>query len=148
MSYQHDLVLNLGDTLKALGSVKTSSKDRIDKVFLDKFLYCSLTETTIPHFAIFLNDVQRKPAQGLQKYSVASTFLTGHFKGFTLKLNPLDGVYYCDLRPNMRIDPLLKEHIRSIDDFFCRAIWDFMAGEGAVLPVEPDSVDLPGSPGT
>ncbi|MCZ7584978.1 MAG: hypothetical protein M5R36_17495 [Deltaproteobacteria bacterium] len=60
MNYQHDLVLEDGEAIRAIGSVKTSSKDRIDKIFLDKFLYNKLTETSIPHFAIFLNDVQRK----------------------------------------------------------------------------------------
>ena len=60
MSYQHDLLIMNGEKLKAIGSVKTSSKDRIDKIFMDKFLYSKLTETSIPHIAIFLNDVQRK----------------------------------------------------------------------------------------
>ena len=48
------------DQLKLLGTIKTSSKDRLDKMFIDKFLYSRLTETAIPHIAIILNDVQRK----------------------------------------------------------------------------------------
>ena len=36
---------------------------------------------------------------------MSATFLPGHFKGYTIKLNPLDGVYYCDIRPNMQTDP-------------------------------------------
>jgi len=59
MNYQHDLLLLNRGELKAIGSVKTSSKDRIDKIFTDKFLYSKLTSTTLPHIAIFLNDVQR-----------------------------------------------------------------------------------------
>ena len=123
MNYQHDLLIMNGENLKVIGSVKTSSKDRIDKIFMDKFLYSKLTETSIPHIAIFLNDVQRKKTKQENKYGINSTFLTGHFKAFTIKLNPLDGVYYCDIRPNMRTDKILKEHIRTIDHLFCKDIW-------------------------
>jgi hypothetical protein len=127
MSYQHDLLLYGNDELKAIGSVKTSSKDRIDKIFLDKFLYCKLTETALPHIAIFLNDVQRKATKREDQYGVNSTFLSGHFKAFTVKLNPLDGVYYCDIRPNMQSDPLLNPHIHTIDQFFCSDLWELVA---------------------
>ena len=77
MSYQHDLLLYNEDELKVIGSVKTSSKDRIDKIFMDKFLYNKLTETAIPHVAIFLNDVQRKNTKREDSYGINSTFLTG-----------------------------------------------------------------------
>ena len=68
MKYQHDLIVTVDDVTRAIGSVKTSSKDRIDKIFIDKFLYNKLTDTATPHFAIFLNDVQRRGKQG--KYGV------------------------------------------------------------------------------
>jgi hypothetical protein len=133
MSYQHDLLLYKDEELKIIGSVKTSSKDRIDKLFLDKFLYCKLTETAIPHIAIFLNDVQRKKTKRENEYGVNSTFLSGHFKAFSVKLNPLDGVYYCDIRPNMRQDNLPRQHIRTIDHFFCSDVWAFIEGDGVAL---------------
>ena len=60
--------------------------------------------------AIFLNDVQRKKAKKENEYGVSATFLPGHFKAYTVKLNPLDGVYYCDIRPNMLTDSLLSHH--------------------------------------
>jgi hypothetical protein len=107
-----------------------SSKDRLDKVFIDKWLYCKLTETCIPHIAIFLNDVQRKNTREENRYGISATFLPGHFKGYTIKLNPLDGVYYCDLRPNMRTDPFLSKHIRTIDHFFCGDLGRFVALPG------------------
>ena len=124
MLYQHDLIIEQNGNIKAIGSVKTSSKDRLDKIFIDKLLYNKLTGTSIPHFAIFLNDVQRKGRQ--PKFGVNTTFLTGHFKGYTIKLNPLDGVYYCDLRPNMISDSLLKEQIRSLDTLLVEDIWKFI----------------------
>lgn len=139
MNYQHDLLLYNEDELKVIGSVKTSSKDRIDKIFMDKFLYNKLTETAIPHVAIFLNDVQRKNTKRENSYGINSTFLTGHFKAFTVKLNPLDGVYYCDIRPNMQKDNLLKQNIRTIDYFFCEDVWKLLESDG--LPLEDVKVE-------
>lgn len=126
MSYQHDLIVKDGDEIKILGSIKTSSKDRIDKIFMDKFLYSRLTETTIPHIAIFLNDVQRKKSKRENEYGINATFLPGHFKGYTVKLNPLDGVYYCDIRPNMRTENILKDHIKTFDHLLIDDIWDLL----------------------
>lgn len=123
MNYQHDLIIKVDDATKAIGSVKTSSKDRIDKIFIDKFLYNRLTDTNTPHFAIFLNDVQRKGKEG--KYGINATFLPGHFKGYTIKLNPLDGVYYFDIRPNMRTENILKDHIKTFDHFLISDVWEF-----------------------
>ena len=123
MRYQHDLIIKVEDVTKAIGSVKTSSKDRVDKIFIDKFLYNRLTDTETPHFAIFLNDVQRKGKEG--KYGINATFLPGHFKGYTIKLNPLDGVYYFDIRPNMRTEAILKDHIKTFDNFLIQDVWKF-----------------------
>jgi hypothetical protein len=131
MSYQHDLLLLNNEELKAIGSVKTTSKDRIDKIFMDKFLYSKLTDTTLPHIAIFLNDVQRRQTNQENQYGISATFLPGHFKGYTVKLNPLDGVYYCDIRPNMRTEPILRDHIQTIDYFFCTDLWNLIGRHGA-----------------
>jgi len=49
MSYQHDLIIEKGEEVKVIGSVKTSSKDRIDKVFIDKFLYTAYRKIHAPH---------------------------------------------------------------------------------------------------
>jgi hypothetical protein len=132
-SYQHDLLLSKDDELKIIGSVKTSSKDRIDKVFMDKFLYNRLTDTALPHIAIFLNDVQRKKTKQENEYGVSATFLPGHFKAYTVKLNPLDGVYYCDIRPNMISDALLSQHIKTIDHFFYSDLWELLDKQGQNL---------------
>ena len=66
---------------------------------MDKFLYSRLTDTALPHIAVFLNDVQRKKTKRQNQYAISATFLPGHFKAYTVKLNALDGVYYCDIRP-------------------------------------------------
>lgn len=129
-AYQHDLLVRQDMELKVIGSVKTSSKDRIDKVFMDKFLYSRLTDTALPHIAIFLNDVQRKKTSRENEYGVSATFLPGHFKAYTVKLNPLDGVYYCDIRPSMVEDDLLSKHVKTIDHFFYSDLWDLLDRHG------------------
>ena len=134
MNYQHDLVIKQGELVKAIGSVKTSSKDRLDKVFMDKFMFNRLTSAQVPHVAIFLNDVQRKSGAKEREFGVSATFLPGHFKAYTVKLNPLDGVYYFDIRPNMRTEPILKDHIRTFDHFLFKDVWNFLEQEG--LPAE------------
>ncbi|MBI5214412.1 MAG: hypothetical protein HY960_01525 [Ignavibacteriae bacterium] len=126
MSYQHDLIIEKANEVKVIGSIKTSSKDRLDKIFIDKFLYNKLTEKATPHIAIFLNDVQRKNTRKENEYGINSTFLPGHFKGYTVKLNPLDGVYYCDIRPNMRTESILKDHIKTFDNLLVEDIWRFV----------------------
>jgi hypothetical protein len=127
MSYQHDLVITDNEgNVNLIGSVKTTSKDRIDKIFIDKFLYNKLTETSIPHIAIFLHDVQRKKTKDPRKFGINTTFLSGHFKGYTVKLNPLDGVYYFDPRPIMQTDTLLSQHIQTFDNLICEDIWRYL----------------------
>ena len=126
MSYQHDLIIERENDVKVIGSIKTSSKDRIDKIFIDKFLYNKLTEKAMPHIVIFLNDVQRKNTRRESEYGINATFLPGHFKGYTVKLNPLDGVYYCDIRPNMQTENILKDHIKTFDNLLMEDIWKFL----------------------
>lgn len=123
MTYQNDIEIKECGEIIAIGSVKTSSKDRIDKIFLDKLMYNRLTNTNTPHFAIFLHDVQRAGKE--PNYKVGQTFLTGHFKAYTIGLNSLDGVYFCDVRPIMKTDTLLKAHIKSLDYLLCEDVWKF-----------------------
>ena len=139
MSYQHDLIIKYGEWVKIIGSVKTSSKDRLDKIFVDKFLLAKLTGKDVPHVAIFLNDVQRKVVgkkASPRGYGINATFLPGHFKGYTVKLNPLDGVYYCDIRPNMRTEPILRDHIKTFDHFIFGDVWELLNREAIVAKIE------------
>lgn len=142
MRFQHDLIIKRGDFVKVIGSVKTSSKDRLGKIFVDKFLLHRMTGKDIPHVAIFLNDVQRKGL--LPRFGVNSTFLSGHFKGYTVKLNPLDGVYYCDIRPNMRTENILRDHIRTFDHFLFDDLWELISRDTVVAAVVREDPLEPG----
>ncbi len=114
-----------------VGSVKTTSKDRIDKIFLDKYLLTKLLQRDIPVIAIFLHDVQRSKAtrdlerSGDRHFNIASTFKTNHFLGYTVALNKLDGVYYVDPRPEMTVNEKLREQIRDFQAFLVRDLWEF-----------------------
>ena len=105
-----------------VGSVKTTSKDRIDKIFLDKYLLTKLLKRDIPVVAIFLHDVQRA-RRGESIFGIHSTFKTNHFLGYTVVLNKLDGVYYVDPRPEMLVNERLKEQIKDFQQFLIKDLW-------------------------
>jgi len=133
MSYQLDLVFSRNkaivaaetkfiDATEIVGSVKTTSKDRIDKVFLDKFLLTKLLGRNVPVIAIFLHDVQRA-RKGQSIFGVNSTFKSNHFLGYTVALNRLDGVYYVDPRPEMVTNEKLREQISDFQQFLVSDLW-------------------------
>jgi len=133
MSYELDLVFSRNKAIIAsetkfihpseiVGSVKTTSKDRIDKVFLDKHLLTKLLGRDIPVVAIFLHDVQRAQ-RGNSIFGVNSTFKSNHFLGYTVALNKLDGVYYVDPRPEMLTNERLREQIHDFQQFLVRDLW-------------------------
>ncbi len=133
MSYELDLVFSRNKAIIAsetkhihpsevVGSVKTTSKDRIDKVFLDKFLLTKLLGREIPVVAIFLHDVQRAK-RGKSIFGINSTFKSNHFLGYTVALNKLDGVYYVDPRPEMLTNERLREQIRDFQSFLVHDLW-------------------------
>lgn len=133
MAYELDVVFSRNKAIIAsetkhihkaevVGSVKTTSKDRIDKIFLDKFLLTKLLGRDIPVIAIFLHDVQRAK-RGQSIFGINSTFKTNHFLGYTVALNKLDGVYYVDPRPDMLTNERLREQIRDFQSFLVRDLW-------------------------
>lgn len=133
MPYELDLVFSLRKAIltsetkfihptEIVGSVKTTSKDRIDKIFLDKYLLSKLLGRDIPVVAVFLHDVQRA-LKGKSIFGVNSTFKSNHFLGYTVALNKLDGVYYVDPRPEMLVNERLNEQIRSFQQFLVYDLW-------------------------
>ena len=41
-------------------------------------------------------------------------------------LNQLDGVYYCDIRPNMKTKPIISDQIKTFDSLLLDDIWKFL----------------------
>lgn len=133
MSYALDLVFSRNKAivtsetpfihpLEVVGSVKTTSKDRLDKIFLDKYLLARLLGQEVPVIAVFLHDVQRAQ-RGTSIFGINSTFKSNHFLGYTVALNRLDGVYYVDPRPEMTTDERLRQHIYDFQQFLVKDIW-------------------------
>ena len=138
MSYELDLVFSRNkaivaaetkfiDATEIVGSVKTTSKDRIDKVFLDKYLLTKLLGRNVPVVAVFLHDVQRA-RRGKSIFGINSTFKSNHFLGYTVALNRLDGVYYVDPRPEMVANDRLREQIGDFQKFLVRDLWTLSSG--------------------
>lgn len=136
MPYQLDLVISrkgaiitaehsLIHSTEVVGSVKTTSKDRIDKVFLDKYLLTKLLGRDVPVIAIFLHDVQRAKKQG-SEFGINSTFKSNHFLGYTVALTRLDGVYYVDPRPEMARNDRLREQIRDFQQLLTTDLWNLL----------------------
>lgn len=132
MKYELDLVFSrnrvvwTGETPllpgEVIGSVKTTSKDRIDKVFLDKKMISTLVGRDVPVVGVFLHDVQRaKRARTI--FGVASTFKRNHFLGYSVALGTLDGVYFVDPRPEMESDAALASRISGIEALLLRDLW-------------------------
>lgn len=112
--------------MEIVGSVKTTSKDRIDKIFLDKYLLTKLLGRNIPVVAVFLHDVQRAK-KGNSIFGIASTFKTNHFLCYSLVLSKLDGVYYVDPRPEMISTERLREQISDFQHFLTADLWALSA---------------------
>jgi hypothetical protein len=133
MSYELDVVFSRDKAIlmseteyihssEIVGSVKTTSKDRLDKIFIDKYLLNKLLGRSIPVVAIFLHDVQRAQ-RGNSIFGINSTFKSNHFLGYTVALNKLDGIYYVDPRPEMLVNERLREQISDFQQFLLRDMW-------------------------
>ncbi len=102
---ENDLILSPHEKVKSTGtsldefeivvSVKTTSKDRLGKMFIDKILLERFVAHPQKVIGIFLNDVQRKDDN-----NISFTLVSGLFMVYTKFLTKLDGIYYLDPPPN------------------------------------------------
>ena len=75
-------------------SVKTTSKDRMGKIFIDKILLEKFVKHPQKVIGIFHNDVQRK-----NNNDISFTLVSGLFMVYTKFLTEIEGVYYLDPPP-------------------------------------------------
>jgi len=101
-------------------SLKTTSKDRMGKIFLDKLLMQKFDEHPVKVVGIFLNDVQRKETN-----KISYTFVSGLFMVYTKFLTQLEGVYFVDPPPVTKGFPH-NEHISSFSRFIANDIWQLL----------------------
>ena len=88
------------DEREIVVSIKTTSKDRMGKIFIDKLLLEKFIGHTQKIIGIFLNDVQRK-----QSDNIGFTLVSGLFMVYSKFLTELDGIYYLDPPPNANKSP-------------------------------------------
>ncbi len=101
---ENDLILSPYDKVKSTTtsldeneivlSVKTTSKDRMGKIFIDKILLERFVGHPQKVIGIFLNDVQRKESN-----NISFTLVSGLFMVYSKFLTELEGIYYLDPPP-------------------------------------------------
>ncbi len=109
----HEKVLSTANSLderEVVVSVKTTSKDRLGKMFIDKILLERFVNHPQKVIGIFLNDVQRKSTN-----NISFTLVSGLFMVYTKFLTKLEGVYYLDPPPNALKKPY-SDHMKRFSD--------------------------------
>ncbi|MCK9449406.1 MAG: hypothetical protein M0Q41_10580 [Bacteroidales bacterium] len=101
---ENDLILSTYEKVKSTAtsldereivvSVKTTSKDRMGKIFIDKILLERFVNHPQKVIGIFQNDVQRKGSD-----NISYTLVSGLFMVYTKFLTKLEGIYYLDPPP-------------------------------------------------
>ncbi|MFW6019671.1 MAG: hypothetical protein ACOCPM_03745 [Bacteroidales bacterium] len=102
-------------------SIKTTSKDRMGKIFMDRILMESFVNHKVKMIGIFLNDVQRK-----EKDNISYTLISGLFMVYTRFLTELEGVYYFDPPPNASKSPY-SNHMKSFSELITKDIWELLS---------------------
>lgn len=102
-------------------SIKTTSKDRMGKIFMDRILMENFVHHKVKMIGIFLNDVQRK-----EKNNISYTLVSGLFMVYTRFLTELEGVYYLDSPPNV-FKPPYSSHMRPFSELITTDIWKLLS---------------------
>jgi len=84
-------------------SVKTTSKDRMSKMFIDKILLEKFVKHPQKVIGVFNNDVQRK-----SNNNISFTLVSGLFMVYTKFLTEIEGVYYLDPPPVALKEPFCR----------------------------------------
>ncbi len=98
-------------------SLKTTTKDRMPKIFIDKMLLENFVGHSVKVVGISQNDIQRK---GDSKISY--TFVSHLFMVYTRFLIQLEGYYYLD-RPARAFESPYNQYIFPFSKFIIKDIW-------------------------
>ena len=101
-------------------SAKTTSKDRMGKMFIDKMLLERFVNHDQKVIGIFLNDVQRK-----ENDNISFTLVSGLFMVYSKFLTELEGVYYLDPPPNALKEPFNK-YMKPFSELVTKDIWSLL----------------------
>ena len=128
---ENDLILSPYDEVRStehwldkneiVVSAKTTSKDRMGKMFMDKILLENFLGHSQKVIGIFQNDVQRKG-----KNNISYTLVSGLFMVYSRFLTELDGVYYMDPPPNA-YKAAYKHNMYQFSRLLLKDIWKMLA---------------------
>lgn len=99
-------------------SVKTTSKDRMGKMFIDKILLERFVNHPQKVIGIFNNDVQRK-----ENNNISFTLVSGLFMVYTQFLTHIEGVYYLDPPPTALKEPYNK-YMKHFSELITKDIFE------------------------
>lgn len=108
------------DEREIVVSLKTTSKDRMGKIFIDKILMSKFVKRDVKVIGIFLNDIQRK-----KEDKIGYTFVAGLFMVYTNFLSKLDGVYFVDPPLNATKEPYNK-YVKTFSKFLLEDAYNFL----------------------
>jgi len=127
---ENDLILSPYPNVKSTGrhldeheivvSVKTTSKDRMGKMFIDKILLEKFVKHDQKVIGVFLNDVQRK-----EDNNISFTLVSGLFMVYSNFLTELEGIYYLDPPPNALKEPY-NNYMKPFSELVTKDIWSLL----------------------
>jgi hypothetical protein len=103
-------------------SLKTTTKDRMPKIFIDKVLMERFLGYPVRVVGISQNDIQRKEGE---KTKISYTFVSNLFMVYTRFLAQLEGYYYLDPPPKVLEKPF-NQHIFSFSKFLLTDLWKML----------------------
>lgn len=106
-------------TEESLASIKTTSKDRMTKIFTDKMLMSQFLNQDVDLLALFLHDVQRKGQDGIN-----STFVSNNYYIYYEYLTPMEGTYFID-PPSKITEEGYRDKLSTFKDLILEDIWEY-----------------------
>lgn len=104
-------------------SLKTTTKDRMPKIFIDKVLMERFVGHPVRVVGISQNDIQRKEDAG--EIKISYTFVSNLFMVYTRFLAQLEGYYYLDL-PSKALQRPFNQYIFPFSKFLLNDIWKML----------------------
>lgn len=108
------------DQNEVVVSIKTTSKDRMGKIFIDKILLERFVNHPQKVIGIFLNDVQRKGVDSINYTLVSNLFMV-----YSKFLTELEGIYYLDPPPHLKEEPF-KSRMKKFSELLTNDIWELL----------------------
>lgn len=104
-------------------SLKTTTKDRMPKIFIDKVLMERFVGHPVKVLGISQNDIQRK--EGKKETKIGYTFVPNLFMVYTKFLAQLEGYYFLDL-PSKAYEKPFNQYIFPFSKLILNDIWKML----------------------